>query len=391
MPQSLSRKTALSFVLLMSLVSLFADMTYEGARSVTGPWLALLGANAAKVGFIAGFAEFLGYALRLVSGKVTDSSKKYWTITFLGYACNLLAVPCLALTHHWFSAAFFIVLERSGKAIRVPPKDAMLSHAGEQLGMGWVFGLNEAIDQIGAMAGPLIISLVLYLQYGYRTGFALLLIPALLALCTLWFARQQFPSTEHFIIQKNNLDQKKLPRVFWIYLIGSSLIAAGFTDFPLMAFHFAKIKLISPIWIPIFYAIALGITSVTAPLLGYFYDRYGFLVLILISICVSFFSIFIFLGHVIAAFIGTLIWGIGISAHETLMRAIVAHMTQPKRRASAYGIFNFSYGLAWWLGSVLLGILYDISPPLLVSVSVSLQLIAIPFLWWVMKELKRSK
>jgi len=381
---TLSKKSALYFVLLMSLVSLFADMTYEGARSITGPWLQILGANAAIVGFVAGFAEFLGYALRFVAGKIADASKKYWTITIFGYACNLLAVPLLALTNHWWSAAFLIILERSGKAIRVPPRDAMLSYAGEHLGMGWIFGLHEAIDQIGAMAGPLIIAAVLYLNQGYREGFAVLLIPAILALSTLLFARQKFPEPRNLTIKQNNLRPEKLPKVFWVYLIAASLIAAGFADYPLMAFHFAKIKLMSPIWIPIFYATAIGITAITAPIFGYFYDKYGFLILISVTIFASFFAPLVFFGNFKIALVGAMLWGIGVSAHESLMRAIVANMSHVDRRASAYGIFNLAYGFAWFAGSFLMGIFYDKSILWLVIFSTLIQLISVPLLLWVM-------
>src|SRR6185437_7836333 len=183
----ISKALVLKFVILLSFVSLFADMTYEGARSITGPYLAILGANAAIVGFVAGFGEFVGYALRLVSGYFADRTGKYWTFTIAGYACNLLAVPLLALAGHWWVAAVLIILERAGRAIRVPPRDAMLSHAGQKMGMGWVFGLHEAIDQIGAMLGPLIVALVLYMKGGYKESFAILLIPALIALTILFF------------------------------------------------------------------------------------------------------------------------------------------------------------------------------------------------------------
>src|SRR5579863_5442011 len=185
LPTDISKKTALKFVLLISVVSLFADMTYEGARSITGPYLATLGANAAIVGFVAGFGEFIGYALRIVSGYLADRTGKYWTITIIGYICNLLAVPLLALAGHWWLAAVLIIMERLGKAIRVPARDAMLSHAGQKMGMGWVFGLHEAIDQVGAMLGPLLVVAILYFKGSYQLGFAMLLIPALLALITL--------------------------------------------------------------------------------------------------------------------------------------------------------------------------------------------------------------
>ena len=163
----ISKGTALKFVVLLGVVSLFADMTYEGARSITGPYLAILGASATAVGIVAGFGELIGYALRLVSGYISDRTGKYWTVTLFGYFINLLAVPLLALAGSWEVAAFLMITERMGKAIRNPSRDAMLSHATQSIGRGWGFGLHEAMDQIGAILGPLIVATVLYLNGGF--------------------------------------------------------------------------------------------------------------------------------------------------------------------------------------------------------------------------------
>jgi len=386
--KDLSKGTALKFVILLSVVSLFADMTYEGARSITGPFLGLLGANAAVVGFVAGFGEFIGYALRIVSGYLADKTGKYWTITIVGYTCNLLAVPLLALAGHWWVAAVLMILERAGRAVRVPSRDAMLSHAGQTMGMGWVFGLHEAIDQIGAMLGPLIVALVLYLKGSYQQSFAILLIPALLALTILIFARWLYPHPHEQETQQDRIEAQGMNVSFWLYLVGASLIAAGYADFPLMAYHFQKTNLLSPIWIPVSYAIAMGLNSISAPLFGHIYDRKGFSILILISVFSCLFAPMVFLGNSTYALVGVAFWSIGVSAHESLMRAIVANMVPKNKRGSAYGVFNTGFGIFWFLGSFLMGILYDISIPALVIFSMSIQLLAVPLLWIVMKKIK---
>lgn len=383
-----SKKTALKFVILLSTVSLFADMTYEGARSITGPYLAILGANAAVVGFVAGFGEFVGYALRIVSGYLADRTGKYWTITIFGYICNLLAVPLLALAGHWWVAATLMIVERMGKAIRVPSRDAMLSHAGQKMGMGWVFGLHEAIDQIGGMLGPLIVAAVLYFKGSYQFSFAILLIPALLALTILVFAQYLYPHHQSLEVSHDNLEAKGMNSSFWLYLTGASLIAAGYADFPLIAYHFQKKSILSPIWIPVSYAIAMGVNSLTAPLFGHFYDRKGFSILIVATVFSCFFAPMVFFGNAALALSGVILWSIGVGAHESLMRAIVAHMVPMNRRGSAYGIFNTGFGIFWFLGSFLMGILYDISIPYLVIFSVAIQLIAVPFLWVTMKKVR---
>jgi MFS family permease len=386
--KDLSKGTALKFVILLSIVSLFADMTYEGARSITGPFLGLLGANAAAVGFVAGFGEFIGYALRIVSGYLADKTGKYWTITIVGYTCNLLAVPLLALAGHWWIAAVLMILERAGRAVRVPSRDAMLSHAGQTMGMGWVFGLHEAIDQIGAMLGPLIVALVLYLKGTYQQSFAILLIPALLALTILIFARWLYPHPHELEAQQDRIEAQGMNASFWLYLLGASLIAAGYADFPLMAYHFQKTNILSPIWIPVSYAIAMGLNSISAPLFGHIYDRKGFSILIIVSIFSCLFAPLVFLGNSTYAIVGVALWSIGVGAHESLMRAIVANMVPKNKRGSAYGVFNTGFGIFWFLGSFFMGILYDISIPALVIFSMAIQLLAVPLLWIVMKKIK---
>lgn len=386
--KDLMKGAALKFVILLSVVSLFADMTYEGARSITGPFLGLLGANAAVVGFVAGFGEFIGYALRIVSGYLADKTGKYWTITIAGYTCNLLAVPLLALAGHWWVAAVLMILERSGRAIRVPSRDAMLSHAGQSMGMGWVFGLHEAIDQIGAMLGPLIVALVLYLKGSYQQSFAILLIPALLALTILIFARWLYPHPHELEAQHDRIEAQGMNASFWLYLLGASLIAAGYADFPLMAYHFQKTNVLSPIWIPVSYAIAMGLNSISAPLFGYIYDRKGFSILIIASIFSCLFAPLVFLGDSTYALVGVALWSIGVGAHESLMRAIVANMVPKNKRGSAYGIFNTGFGIFWFLGSFLMGILYDISITTLVIFSMTIQLLAVPLLWKVMRKIR---
>ena len=303
---TLIKKNAFTFIILLGLVSLFADMTYEGARSITGPYLAVLGANAAIVGFVSGFGELIGYVLRIVSGYLADRTGKYWTITIVGYVCNLFAVPLLALAEHWWLAAVLMVTERIGKALRVPSRDAMLSHAGNQMGMGWAFGLHEALDQTGAMIGPLIIAVALYFKEGYQFSFAILLIPALLALTTLLFARWFYPQPQDLEIEQNNLNTVGMDKSFWFYVAGAALVAAGYADFSLIAYHFQKKALLSPIWIPVSYSIAMGANTLSAPLLGYLYDRKGFIILIGVTLLSCLFAPLVFLGDFNFALLGVI-------------------------------------------------------------------------------------
>ncbi len=379
--------SALRFVVLLGVVSLFADLTYEGARSVVGPYLGLLGASATAVGIVTGLGELISYALRLVSGYLSDRTGQPWALTILGYSVNLLAVPLLALAGRWEIAAALIVLERVGKALRTPARDAMLSHATSRMGRGWGFGLHEALDQIGAVLGPLVVAAVLYVGGDYRMGFAILLMPALVALTVLIVARLLYPHPQDLEIEAPALQLEGMSRLFWLYLAGVGLIAAGFADFPLIAFHFGQVKTVTEVWIPAFYAVAMGVDALSALVFGRLYDRMGFRTLALATLLSALCAPLVFMGDFSGALLGMVLWGVGMGAQESIMRAAVAGMAAQQRRGTAYGIFNTGYGLAWFLGSALMGVLYDLSLPALIVFSVGAQVLSLPLLMVVARRL----
>jgi MFS family permease len=387
MPSVGPANMAMRFVVLLGIVSLFADMTYEGARSISGPWLAMLGASATVVGVVAGLGELAGYGLRLVSGYVSDRTGRYWLVTMVGYIVNLAAVPLLALTGRWEMAAVLLIAERVGKAIRTPARDAMLSHATAQIGRGRGFGLHEALDQIGAVIGPLLVAGVLLRRDDYRLGFALLVVPALLSLGVLDAARRRFPQPHLFEERASvELEPVALPRIYWIYLSAVALVAAGYADFPLIAFHFHHEAVFSDSWMPVVYAVAMGVDALSALVSGWSFDRFGLVVLAGVVLLSSLFAPLVFLGGAPVALTGMALWGIGMGAQESIMRAAVAGMVTSHRRGSAYGVFNAVYGVSWFLGSALLGVLYDVSLPTLIIFSVVVQLAAIPVLVWLVRS-----
>lgn len=371
---------AIRFVILLGIVSLFADMTYEGARSITGPYLGGFGVSAATVAIVAGLGELLAYTVRLVSGFLTDRTGRYWTITILGYSLNLLAVPLLALAGRWEIAAALIIAERFGKGIRNPPRDVMLSHATKEMGRGWGFGLHEAMDQTGAVLGPLVVSLVLFLKGGYRLSFAVLAIPAVLAIAIVVVARLLYPSPRDLERIVETTAAGRYSRTFWLYLGAVALLAAGFADYPLIAYHFSKMATVSKDWIPVLYAVAMGTAALSALLFGRLFDRFGLGVLAVSAVVALGFAPLVFLGGFYMALAGVALWGIGIGTHESIMRAAVAGMVPADRRGTAYGIFNTGYGIAWFAGSVVLGYLYGISIASLVIFSVVAQLLSVPLL-----------
>jgi MFS family permease len=386
----LSQAAAWKFIILVGVVSLFSDMTYEGARSITGPFLGLLNASATVVGIVAGLGEFLGYGLRLGSGYLTDRLGKYWSITFVGYALNLFAVPLLALAGNWQFAALLIIMERLGKAIRTPARDAMLSHATTEVGRGWGFGFHEAMDQIGAMLGPLIVSAVLFFNGGYRAGFAYLLIPAILALLVITVAARLYPHPQYLEVSAPKLETKGLSHPYWLYVVAVGLIGAGYADFPLIAYHFGKAAVAPPNWIPIFYAVAMGVDAAAALILGRLFDRLGLPVIMAVSILSAFFAPLVFLGGFNWALAGMVLWGIGMGAQESIIKAALAEMVPKERRATGYGWFYAGFGLFWFLGSALMGFLYDFSLITLIAFSMLAQLGAIPLFFRISRELGRT-
>ncbi len=387
--QTTVQQMAFKFVLLIGILSFFADFTYEGSRSIIGPYLAHLQASAFVVGLVTGFGELLGYGLRLVSGRLADRTQKFWPITIIGYAVQMASVPLLALAGNWPMAAVLIILERVGKATRNPPRDVMLSHAGKQLGIGWVFGLHEALDQFGALFGPLVVAWVLAMRGDYHLAFAALAVPAVINFSLLLLAYRTYPHPEEMETNVPNVQPRGLPRVFWLYLVGAALVAAGFADFPLIAYHFAQASIVSLDVIPVFYAVAMGVSGAGSLVFGRLYDRFGFSILIVLTIIAALFAPLVFLGGFWTALIGMAIWGLGMGVHESIIPAAVAPMVAPERRASAYGLFTAGYGIFWFLGSAVIGLLYGISLPALIIFSVVAQLAAVPLFFIVAKQTRR--
>lgn len=379
MAKGLSKSTVLRFVLIIGIVNLFADLTYEGARSVNGPFLGILGASAAVVGTVAGFGELIGYALRSVMGYLADKTHRYWAMAFLGYAVNMLAVPALALAGSWPLAAILMIAERTGRAIRKPSMETMLSYTGRKMGLGWVFGINEALDQAGATIGPLIVALVLFLKGGYREGYAVLLVSALLCLGTVVVARLLYPRPQELETKEPiPLQAGGFSGAYWLLVAAGACIAVGFADFSLIAFHFQKVGSVSSDFIPILYAVAMATAAIAALALGRLFDRLGVSTVLGAFFLSAFFAPFVFLGGFWLALVGMILWGIGVGAQDTLLKALVAGVAPADKRSTAFGVFDTGFGIAWFLGSATMGVLYTVSIPALIAFSALFQLASLP-------------
>jgi MFS family permease len=376
--QSFDRRTGLAFIVAFGIVSFFADMAYEGMRGISGPFLATLGASGAIVGTVAGTGELAGYLLRLFSGRIAERTGLYWAITLAGYAIQMLAIPLMAFAGAWWIAALLIVLERTGKAVRTPAASTMKSRAGEKIGQGWAFGLHEAMDQAGALAGPLIAALVLAHHGRYAAAFEWLGLPAMLTLLSVFVVSIRYPYAGH-IEQPSSAHgvQAGLPRVFWFYAASGALTAFGFSDYPLIAFHFSKAHVMSAALVPVLYSVAMGASGAGSLVFGRWFDARGLVVLVPGLIITAGSAPLLFFGGFDVAVAGALLWGLALGIHDAIMNAAVATMVPAHLRARAYGFFTAIYGIAWFAGSAAMGALYDRSLTELVLLSVVAQAAAL--------------
>jgi MFS family permease len=352
--------SAFAFVLTMGVVNLFADMTYEGGTAINGQFLGSLGATAAAVGIIAGLGEFLGYSLRSVSGFVADKTGRYWLITMLGYAVNLLAVPAMALAGSWPVAAGLMLTERMGRAMRKPTVEAMLSYSTGKHGRGWVYAVNTAMDETGAALGPLLIAFALYRKASFRAGYALLLISAVLALASVVVARVTFPVPKQ--LERGGpptATARGFTRAYWLYMGGGALFAAGLASFELVAFHLSKTGTVTVHWVPVFLSIATIAAVAASLILGRLYDRIGIGAVVLAVTLSAGYPYLVFFGGFRTVLFGLLFWGVAYAVQDTLLKALIAGVLPSGRRNFAFGLFYLGYGGGWLVGGLTTGLLYD--------------------------------
>lgn len=362
---SVNRISPVRFVVGFGIVSALGDVVYEGARSVIGPYLGSLGATAAVVGLITGSGEAAALVLRLFTGRLSDRTGKPWPQTIVGYALTAVCVPLVALTGNLAAAGLLYNGERVGKAVRTPARDTMLAHASAELGRGYAFGLHEALDQVGAMTGPLLLGAALALGGGYRLAFGLLAVPGALALLALMRLRASAPDPLAWEPAAQLSEAKRLrleaglPRQFWRYSAFSAATMFGFSTWAVLAFHLTTRHLLSPAVVPVLYALAMGAASIAAVAFGRVYDRVGLrglLVLPFLAAAVPFLS---FSDSAVLFVLGSVVWGAGMGVHDSTMRAAVADLVPAHRRGAGYGTFTAIYGLAWLAGTVVIGWLYE--------------------------------
>ncbi|GBD85320.1 major Facilitator Superfamily protein [bacterium BMS3Abin02] len=376
------RSRALRIVLAFGVVSLLADVVYEGARSVLGPFLATLGATAATVALISGIGEFVGYGLRAVAGVIADRTGRRWALTIGGYGLTVVAVPLLGWVGRVDLALALVVAERLGKALRTPARDTLLSVATEPLGHGWGFGLHEALDQTGAVLGPLLLAAALSVKSGdYRFAFSILAVPAVLVGVVLMWVRRRVgePPAAEATLAPDHID-RPLRR----YLAFAAFTGLGLAPFPLIAFHLTTSGILSDVQVPLLFAAAMAVDAGAALIAGKSYDRWGFVTLVGAPIGFGA-AAMVFGVDLSLIWVGGLLWGGAMGVAESSMRAAVADLSRPERRSTAYGAFTAVYGIALLVGAVLMGRLYEFSTFAVMAFVLAAELLALVTLWFLVR------
>jgi MFS family permease len=369
---------AVRVIIIFGVISLLGDMVYEGARGANSQYFNLLSISAAQVGLVFGIGEFLGYFLRLLAGVLSDRSGKYWVFIFAGYGM-LLVVPFMGFTMNWNILVILILMERIGKSLRNPAKDTILSGVAEnQVGIGFAFGLQEALDQIGAFAGPLIFTLVFFItsQNGipeYQLSYKLLFIPfALLMLFVVYAYRSIKQNNLITDIKRKEFRSERLQPIFWFYTAFTFFCTLGFVNFSIIGYHLKANHLMSDGNITLLYSVAMAVDAVAALLVGKAYDRMkkktemktgGLAVLMAIPFITLLLPFMTISNSIILIVIGMVIFGVVMGTHETIMRSAIADITPFHKRGTSYGVFNANYGLALLIGSALMGWLYSVNQP----------------------------
>ncbi|MGD9621293.1 MAG: MFS transporter [Mycolicibacterium sp.] len=378
--------SAWRFVTTFGVISLLADIVYEGARSITGPLLASLGATAVVVGIVTGIGEAAALLLRVVTGPLTDRTGRFWAWAIAGYFLTVITVPFLGVVGVLWVAALLVIAERVGKAVRSPAKDTLLSHATAVTGRGRGFAVHEAMDQVGAVAGPLAVAVML-LGFGGNFGptLALLAVPGVGVLVLLFWLRARVPEPARYEVHvvtagKSPSSQgllRSLPASFWKYSGFSAATMVGFTTFGVLSFHQVERGIVSVAMVPIIYAAAMVADAVAALITGWSYDRAGAAVLGALPVLSGLVPVLAFADHIVPVIAGALVWGAAVGIQESTLRAVVADLVEPPRRATAYGVYAAVIGTAAAVGGALTGLLYSYSVPLLIAVVIGVQLAAL--------------
>jgi len=374
---SSTRRVLLVF-LLLGLVSLFADIVYEGGRSISGAYLVEISAPALAAALI-GVGEFLGLVFRLISGYIATahhSPRVLWGSTLLGYVITALSIPLIAFAPTWQIVVFLYIIDRVGKGLRAPTRDVILAEVSEGIGLGKGFGIHELLDQLGAFTGPLLVSILLAL-HGYRVAYIALLAPGLISVLLVTSAWSLYPTPRSVpVSSKSQISFRGYPRRFWIYIAATSILALGFMHWSIASYYLKTRGVISDVEIGLIYAVAMLVDAIIAIPLGVFFDRIGLRVLMGIPLLLPVFTVLLVYGPRELVYLSAIPWGIIMCSEESIMRASIALLVEPSKRPLAYGVFGLLFGLTWALGGYIYVALF-VNPLYIVSYALITSLISL--------------
>jgi MFS family permease len=380
-------------VVWLGVVSLLVDLVYEGARSITGPFLASLGASALTVGLVTGGGEAAALGFRLFSGPAADRSGRYWSWMVVGYAMTALCVPLMALSPSLGAAGLvfgsaMVLLERTGKAVRSPAKSVLLAVAASDVGRGRGFGVHKALDQTGAFLGPLLVAAVIALTTHTSAGLAVLAVPGAIALGVLaWMHRHVGDPVRAPASEGAHLEP--LPRTFYVYAVACALTTVGLMTFGVISFHLVHEHLVTAALVPVVYAAAMGSEAVASLGTGFAYDRIGGGTLVVLPLVVAAVPALVFTDRVGLAVAGVVLWGLATGVQDSTVKALVADLVPSARLGTAYGAFAAFQAVAALGGGVLAGWLYDVQRGALVAVIGAAQVAALVLLVAVLLHRRR--
>ena len=377
----ISKRNAYVAILAMGIVSMFGDIVYESGRGIAPDYLKFLGASALLVGLVTGAGEFIGYAARLVSGSLADKSRAYWLFIFLGYGL-ILTIPLIGFTLSIELVMALLLLERLGKALRSPSRDTVVSIVSNGVGSGKAFGIHEAIDQIGAIIGPLILGGVMfYTANNYSIAFKILLIPFALMLVAIAYTYRKIGKSVEVEARNIRDDGTPLTRGFWFYCFAIFLNTIGLIPVALILYSGSSI--LQPLgeqWIvPLLYVIVQAVDAPMALASGYFFDKFGVKLLVLPFILAMFPAFLVSYGGLVGVIAACIAFGFVLGMQESIYRAAICDLVPLCRRGTAYGIFNTILGVGTLAGGAIFGFLLDrsYSATVLVGIAAVPQIAAI--------------
>lgn len=374
----LSKKTWLILLVFFGLISLFADMVYESGRSIIGQYFFICGGPLVIASAMSGIGEFISYAVRYISGQLAPKMNLYWTLTFIGYFLSVIAIPLMGFFSQWEILFLLYLLDRLGKGIRAPARDALLASISPPAKYGKSFAIHEILDQIGAMVGPLLMSIILAFKSSYSFAFHFLFIFSIFTIFLIYFAHKYWKERMFGREIISYSDNASLQKKFNIIIFFGIFTFIGFPFFPFISYHFKSADILTDTLIPFLYSISMAIDGLVAYPLGVFFDKYKIKTIFIHPLLAIISTILIFSSsNFYVIFVGLFLWSICIASQETIFKSLIAYIASISNLAKNYGLFFSLSGISSMVGGAIMGWLYSLSPVYVIIFVIIAQIVSI--------------